>query len=58
MRDYEKLVSRCKAMRDYNGIVTQEVAQEVFDCVTEAIDAIEELVSLVDKEGTGDGRNP
>ena len=51
MSDYEELVKRCKAMRDYNGIITREVSQEVFDCVTEAADAIEKLTNVGERYG-------
>lgn len=40
---YEELVKRCKALRDYNGLVSDEMIQECWDCVGEAADAIEEL---------------
>ena len=40
---YDKLVKRCKALTDYNGLISDEMIQEAFDCVKEAADVIEEL---------------
>lgn len=40
---YEELVKRCKTLRDYNRLVSDEMIQECWDCVGEAADAIEEL---------------
>jgi len=45
---YEELVKRCKALRDYNGLVSDEMIQECWDCVSEAADAIEELQKTLD----------
>ena len=49
---YEELVKRCKALRDYNGLVSDEMIQECWDCVGTAADAIEELLKAAKKMHT------
>lgn len=46
---YDDLVKRCKALDDYNGLLSDEMILAAFDCVREAADAIEELTLTAEK---------